>query len=402
MLFDLALGGHHGAYLKQVVEQGCAQPSIERICVVVRPDFLTVHADVAEFFSQFNPSALEMITLTQTETEQLVGKRGAWGRFNRNLIEWSLFCRYAKQLGATHAILMYLDTCEIPLTLSAKAPCSFSGIYFRPSFHYSEFEDRLPTWRSSLQQRRNRFTLERLLAHPQLTHLFCLDPFATKRLAHAGHEQKAIYLPDPIDYCAAPSNLVRQLREQLNVWPNRRVFLLFGALDSRKGLYQLLEAIHHLDGTTCQQICLVLAGKADIDEQVHIQTLVQQLRNEKPIQIIEQYEFIPNRLSSAYFQLADVVLAPYQHHVGMSGILLTAAAAGKPILSSCYGLMGQLTRIYELGLTVEAQFPEAIARGIGQCLSRPAQTLCDPNRQKALVEQHDPEHFSQTIFQHIL
>lgn len=402
MLFDLALGGHHGAYLKQLVEHGCAQPSITRICVVVTPDFLTVHADVVKFFSQFNKSALKLITITQAEANQLIGKRGAWGRFNRTLAEWLFFCRYAKQLGATQAVLMYLDTYEVPLTLRGKAPCSFSGIYFRPSFHYSEFKDQLPTWRSSLQARRNRFTLERLLAHPQLTHLFCLDPFATKRLAHAGHEQKAIYLPDPVDYCAAPSNLVGQLREQLNVWPNRRVFLLFGALDSRKGIYQLLEAIHHLDGATCQQMCLVLAGKTDPDEQVHIQMIVQQRLREKPIQIIEQYEFIPNRLSSAYFQLADIVLAPYQHHVGMSGILLTAAAAGKPVLSSCHGLMGQLTRIYELGLTVEAQFPEAIARGIVQCLNKPTQALCDPSRQKALVKQHDPEHFSQTIFQYIL
>lgn len=401
MLFDLALGGHHGAYLKRIVEYGHTQPSISRIYVVVTPAFLTVHADVVAFFSQYEKNTFELIAITSAESKQLENRRGAWGRLNRNLVEWSLFCRYAKRLAVTQALLMYLDTCEVPLTLGLSAPCPFSGIYFRPSFYYGDFEARSPSKSAALQRWRNRFTLKRLLSHPQLTHLFCLDTFAAKRLSQTDYGDKAIYLPDPTDYAAVEEGSVKTLRERLNISPNRKVFLLFGALDARKGIYQLLEAIHQISEELCQQMCLILAGKTDETEQAKIQSAVQHLLGQKPVQIVEQYEFIPDSLSAAYFQLADVVLAPYQQHVGMSGILLTAAAAGKPVLSSHYGLMGQLTHTYELGLTVDSTSSKCIAQGLEQCISKSEKELFNAQKQTSFSEQHHPRHFSQTIFQHI-
>jgi glycosyltransferase involved in cell wall biosynthesis len=60
----------------------------------------------------------------------------------------------------------------------------------------------------------------------------------------------------------------------------------------------------------------------------------------------------------------DVVLAPYLRFVGSSGTLLWAAAHRKPVLAQDYGLVGALTRQYELGVTVDTQDSIAVARAL--------------------------------------
>ncbi len=51
----------------------------------------------------------------------------------------------------------------------------------------------------------------------------------------------------------------------------------------------------------------------------------------------------------------DVVLIPYQRHVGSSGLLIWAASAGKPVITQDFGLIGALTRAYKLGQTVDTK-----------------------------------------------
>ena len=104
----------------------------------------------------------------------------------------------------------------------------------------------------------------------------------------------------------------------------------------------------------------------------------------------------------AYFQIADVVLAPYQRHVGMSGILLLAAAANKPVLCSNYGLMGEMVRRYHLGLTVDSSQPQEIAKGLIKFLeiSNPLE-LCDPLPMQNWVKQNSASEFSRIIFEQV-
>jgi glycosyltransferase involved in cell wall biosynthesis len=94
-------------------------------------------------------------------------------------------------------------------------------------------------------------------------------------------------------------------------------------------------------------------------------------------------------------------LAPYQRHVGMSGILLLAAAAGKPVLSSDYGLMGELVRRYGLGITVDSTVPSEIAKGLMRCLTEPATVLVDLDRMESFAEQHSAERYAKTIFEQL-
>jgi glycosyltransferase involved in cell wall biosynthesis len=177
--------------------------------------------------------------------------------------------------------------------------------------------------------------------------------------------------------------------------------LLFGGVDGRKGIYQLLDAIQLLPMEVCKHFCLLLVGQPHPTDHVNIHQQITTLCENRQLQAIEHYDFIPEADVPTYFQLADVILATYQRHVGMSGILLLAAAAGKPVLSSDYGLMGELTRRYQLGLAVDSNQPTEIAKALTMLLSASPQAIANPDQMKLFAEQNSIELYARTIFQHL-
>lgn len=398
MLFDLALGGHHGSYIQYLLEYWYEHNLSGKLNIVVLPEFLDVHHDTVEFIAQHKHPNIQLLPIKPEEKAALASRSSGMSRALCNFQEWRLFCNYAAELRAEQCLMMYLDTYELPLALGLKAPCPFSGIYFRPTFHYKEFFNYTPSSKVKLQQAREKFALSRILRHPQLATLFCLDPFAVKQLEKLHNQANIVHLPDPIKLDGNSGVSPDVLKKRLCIQPDRQVLLLFGALEGRKGIYQLIEAIALLSPALCEKLCLLLVGGTNPTERALIASKVQALRQDYPIQIIEQYEFVPEQEVAAYFQLADVVLAPYQHHAGMSGILLHAAAAGKPVLSSDYGLMGELVQRHKLGLAIDSAKPQEIAIALTRLAQEPLQSLYDREQIWAFAEQHSVDYFTKTIF----
>lgn len=401
MLFDLALGGHHGNYIQHLIDYACQQPVVGAIDIVVLQQFLDIHRDTVAAIESHQQPTINIVPITADEVVALGDRSSGWSRLQRNFREWQIFCKYAQKLQTTHALMMYLDTCELPLAVGMPSPCPFSGIYFRPTFHYDTFANYHPDRKQRLQQWRNRFTIDRILAHPQLETVFCLDPFAVAALTAERASTKIVTLADPVGSSPSTSLDLAAYRAQIDIEADRRVFLLFGALDGRKGIYQLLEAIELLPPELSQQMCLLLVGKTNAAERVDIEQKIAALRQNMPIQIIECYDFIPEDEVVAYFQLADVVLAPYQRHVGMSGILLLAAAAGKPVLSTDYGLMGELVSKYQLGLAVDATQPSELMLALTRCLTEAPATLGDRSQMQVFADLNSIDRYASTIFQYL-
>jgi glycosyltransferase involved in cell wall biosynthesis len=403
MLFDLALGGHHGNYIQHLIDWAYQQGFRGMLDIVVLPQFAEIHQDVVAAIDRAKQPQIkiELVVISAAEATGLSSRDSGMSRARRNWQEWQLFCKYAEALQTTHALIMYLDTCELPLAIGLRSPCPFSGIYFRPTFHYQMFTNYQPNFKDKRQQWRERLTWARILNHPQLKTLFCLDPFAVTALSSKPQHAKVVHLADPVQPYQSVSSDLTTLKAQLGIAVDRRVFLLFGGLDERKGIYQLLEAIQLLSPELCEHMCLLLVGGTNPAQQVTIHQKIAAICQTQPLQVIEHYEFIPEADVPSYFQLADVILAPYQRHVGMSGILLLAAAAGKPVLSSDYGLMGELAQKYQLGLVVDSTKPAEIAKALATLLLIPPQTISNPSQMKLLVEQNSIERYVNTIFQNL-
>lgn len=400
LVFELGYTGHYPSYIRYLAQYWCEQELPGHLDIVVSPEFVQHHADVMGIAAHYKHSSLTFISINPGEAASLMPRKSSIYRAFRSFQEWHLLRKYATALGASHCLLLYFDSFQSAVASRAKLPCPFSGIYFRPTFHYTTFAHYLPSLKERVQHWREKLTLPQILHHPQLQNLFCLDPFVVKHLEQFSGKTRAVYLPDPVPIHNAPDHQLGQFKTSLGINPGRKVFLLFGALyDGRKGLHQLLEAISLLAPALCQQLCLLLVGQ--VGDGSHLQTRIAEISRDLPLQVIVRDDFVPESEVQLYFQLADFVLAPYQRHVGMSGILVRAAAAQKPILTSDYGLMGEITRHWQLGVAVDSTVPGEIAKGLTQFLLNPPAELGDRTKMKTFAQQNSTEQFAGMIFQHL-
>jgi glycosyltransferase involved in cell wall biosynthesis len=403
MLFELDVRGHHPGYIQHLVTYWCQQELTGHLDVLVSPKFLEQHSNIVDIATQCNQKNIKFVAITKEEEAVLID--GALladsfkGRIQRAFQEWELLRKYAVSLGTTHCLIMYLDTVLLRLALAAKFPCHFSSIYFRPIFHYSNFPNYVMAGRENFWHWRDKVCLSSLLKNPQLQTILCLDTFAVEQLNKFKSKAKVVYLPDPVQIYNESETKLEKLRQTLGIQPDRKVFLLFGVLSERKGIYQLLDAISLLQPNLCEKISLLLIGPLEFSEKEKIQSRIAEISQSLPIQIICSHDFISDREIQPYFQIADVILAPYQRHIGMSAILVRAAAAQTPVLSSDFGLMGEITRRYKLGLAVDSTVPSEIAQGFHKFLLESPASLCDQETMKQFAEQNKAEKFASTIFQ---
>ncbi len=395
--FDLSVYGHHPHYIQHLIKGWQQTQPPGTLYFVVSPEFLTAHADVVDQ-SRDNPS-IQFVAISPQEQNALKPRNSGLNRNLRNFQEWRLFARYAKQLKANHALMLYLDTCLLPMAAGLPFPCPVSGIYFRPTFHYPSFGHHPQNLRDRLQRWREQLILHRALRHPCTRTLLSLDPFAPQYIVSPRPSVSVVPLADPVEVSRRTHTVNTELREQLGVERDRLVFILFGALTDRKGIYTLLESLETLPNEVCQKICLVLLGEASDQNRPRIQAQVSALRKHRPLQILERYEFVEESVLHQHIAMSDVVLALYQKHVGMSGILLQAALHEKPVLSSDYGLMGEIVRCYELGLTVDSTKPAAIVAGITQYVESPATVKVNVQKMEELIYQNSSDIFAKTILE---
>lgn len=401
LLFDLSVGGHHPGYILHLIRYWQEHNLSGCLDIVVLPEFMEHHHDVVNEGKTSNQSQINFVPISSKERAELASRSSFLSRKKLSFQEWNLFCKYAKLLQSTQALLMYFDTYQLPILFGKSSPCPTSAIYFRPRFHYHEFNNYHYSSQERWHQKREKLHLALVLRQKNLKNIFCLDPFVIKYLKKFNTSVKSIYLGDPVktyqNYALKPS----EIRADLGIESNRKVFLLFGCLSRRKGLDQLLEALSLLPATINHKICILLVGPISSSVKLKIKEHVELLHKNSAIQIVICDRFICDREIKPYFEVADFILAPYQRHVGMSAILARAAEAQKPVLSSDYGLMGELTRHYQLGLTVDSTVSSEIAQGITKLALSSPQEICDFKQMKAFAEQNNPQRFAEVIFQNL-
>jgi glycosyltransferase involved in cell wall biosynthesis len=399
LLFEMSFGGHYASYIRYLVEHWRNANFEGHLDVLVSPPFLQQHRDVVDLAQ--GQDNLRFTAIAPAEAAALLPRSAPLNRARRALQEWQLLNRYVPLLGTTHCLLLYFDTFQSALILRRSAPCLISGIYFRPTLHYGQFETTQLSWKDRLQQRREAWVLPWVLRHPALHTLFCLDPFATDWLQRLPSAARRVYLPDPVPLPAIHPGPEDALKS-LGILPGRTVGLLFGSLDGRKGIHQLLEAILAMPDELARKLCLLLVGKIDPVDQPQVEARMAQIARKGTTQIVVQDTFVPEADIDAYFRRADLVLAPYQRHVGMSAILVRAAGAQTPVLASSYGLMGELARRYRLGATVDATVPDEIAQGLIRFLNGSPLSCGDRESMTRFARQNDVDAFARTIFQSLL
>ncbi|MEZ4726568.1 MAG: glycosyltransferase [Caldilineaceae bacterium] len=357
LIFDPETAGHHPGYLRHLLRYWPDHHT--HLIFVVSPEFATHNPDVVQ-----TPSVAQVTWQPITQEELRWYEESKRSVVRRSWVEWRLYSRYAHKVQADEGLIMYMDRFQLPMALRFFLPCKTSGIFFRPKFHYVHFVNHQLTGRERLHREREQWLWRSALRHPQLNTLFCLDRLAVEPLQALGGGANVVALPDPVEIYPQSPTVVAALRRELGIAPERTVLLLFGMIDRRKGIYQVLEALQQLPAEQQTKLTFLMVGPLASADRGAITTTISTLRCETSLQIVLCDRFIADEEIQSYFALADLVLALYQRHVGSSGILIRAAAAGKPVLASEYGLMGELVRRHQLGLAVNSADASRVANAI--------------------------------------
>src|SRR5262249_47774809 len=160
---------------------------------------------------------------------------------------WDLVGKYGRRFPSRHILLMDLDLYQLALSTGQPAPADFSGIFFLPHFIYRA--DSRPSMVDSLQER----LVLRLLNHPQLRTVFFLDPFVANSLKGKGTAQ-VVHLQEPVrlpEHHATRADKVAA-RLRLEVPAGRKLYLFFGDVAARKGLWELIDSLGALTNEEMQ------------------------------------------------------------------------------------------------------------------------------------------------------
>jgi glycosyltransferase involved in cell wall biosynthesis len=412
MVFVTQVGGHNPNFVRGLLE--AAQGSGEWEVVLVSSPWLLaqLQADPA-FTAQARQGGVRFAPLTAEDAAYIDGARSWWQptvsgyslfqrHFSRRVVrlrEWRICATYAARLGVHHCLFVNFDFYAFRAALGSRFPCRFSGIFHNLSFHYPSFEDVRPSLRERVRAIVQRWTLERARSNRQAGAFFCLDPHVVEHASAARSRSRIVHLPTPARLPVSVEGGPELLRSGLGIEPDRRVFLMFGGITRRKGVFELLEALRHLPDDTCRRIAVLLVGRQAEPEAVRQK--VAEIGRLKPVEIICRDEFVAESEIPTYFQLADIALAVHPRHVGVSVTLAHAAHALRPVLASSYGLVGRFVRENRLGAAVDTTRPEEIARAMAAFVAGSPQAHFDVDAAGRFARSHSVERYASTLLSHL-
>jgi glycosyltransferase involved in cell wall biosynthesis len=311
----------------------------------------------------------------------------------------SLLDKYCKRFPTRHVLLMNLQENILSLGAQIRAPTSLSGIVFLPGFFYLAEMAADSLRARAYYALQNRVVRTRLLTHPDMRVLFFLDQAVVAGLNELG-TAKAVYLPDPVHLPQRPLTATEasDTRRRFGVPADRKLFLLFGDLRPRKGLWKLFAALAGLSAEECSRISVAIVGHAETQIEDRIGAETARLSG-KQISVVRRMGYVSDAERDAWFDIADVVIAPYIRHLGSSGVLLLAAANRKPVISQDFGLMGRLTREHCLGVAVDTRDPKALAQAMRNFLGAAAPAEFDPEAAYAFAQSQSAERFGAVLIE---
>lgn len=352
-IFDSIDDGHHTDYLAYLIHQFSQKPDVE-LLLIVPESFIQSFKKNRQIWGFDLGNNIHFHPLDAPTVQRLHGQ----SIYKRSLAEWNLYVDISEAWEASHGLLMYFDYFQLGMLFGKKAHFQLGGIYFRPNFYY-----RKASWTSAFIKK---WMLRLSTFRSSMKVLFSLDHKAVKHIRPLLGKTQVLRISDPVRAYEVSAEELSAFREQWHIPANKKVCLIFGYLDPRKGIEAFMQATQHLTADELSQICLLVAGAISTAYQAHLEKLFQQFPE---VEVIPIFQEIKGKDIQLCFEAADLVLMLYQNHVGMSSVLVRASISQKVVLGTHYGLLGKLIQSMQLGLVVDAQNPIQIAEQLEQYLN---------------------------------
>jgi glycosyltransferase involved in cell wall biosynthesis len=384
LIFEPDASGHHSGYLYHLIINFLQNDYSYKLIILVNPDFFLKHPQILQ------KTTSPRVQWTKFSESEFTEWKKPKSVFKRSILEWDLFCQYAKKYNSVLGFFMYIDYLQLAVLTQPAPPCPISGILFRPTlvnYPATSFKERLNYWRKNI-------TLKYFVKNKNLESLFNLDPFATDYIIENWHTYKVKFLPDPVQ--VYPTTKTKsEVKARLGIDESKKIFLIFGFLDSRKGIADVMEAIGNISREKSKKGCLLIVGPWEENERNLFNIQLPKIQKITDFQIVVKDIFVKDEDIQQYFKVADYALALYHKHFGMSAIMVRAAAGQKPLIASNFGLMGKIVVENELGITVENNLKEIL-----EMLLENEKLIGNKEKMLAFAELNQAENYAKVILDH--
>ena len=337
LLFDTITDGHHPDYLIHLIGFYSGNQEVELFV-----------ATGESFKSQFdarqkdeNNQWGDNVTFLGIPTDKLNSIHSK-PIYLRSIIEWNMLVETAKEINASHALLMYFDYYQLGILIGKKAPCPVSAIYFRPNFSEND---------NGIYPQIKKWMLSKVLKSGQIQNLFCLVHALVPYMEAQKTQTHIVLICDPVKQFEVSNPEVAEFRNKFKIPTDKKIFLNFGYLDDRKGMEVFIDACATLTKDELAKICLLLAGPVP---EYYEKIIEAKLAQVPELEVIRCYGYLPAREVQICFEISDVVLILYQDFLNMSSVLIRAAMANKPTFATRTGMIGELVSRNNLGVTLDA------------------------------------------------
>jgi glycosyltransferase involved in cell wall biosynthesis len=211
----------------------------------------------------------------------------------------------------------------------------------------------------------------------ELASLFHVDPKKIFVIPHGSNEL----------FYTAKGMSKEAAREKLGLARGNKVILFFGLIKRYKGLEYLVQAFQEAKDQL-ENLNLLIVGKIyeqDVEGFKFYSDLIGQLSSRSDVVCVEQY--VPLEEVSMYFYASDVVVLPYVRNY-TSGVLLSAYAAGRPVVVTDTGGLKEQVEIGKSGFVVPPKDTKVLARAIVEIVRNSRQSEEMGKYAKSLAENY--------------
>lgn len=363
LFFDKDYGGHHSSYLNIIIRNTKNNVFLLENNLRAKIDILSTHKYYFfnnEFDNLYKSSFLKLTPLKYLRYYLISSKI------------LSFVNNKALQLEVNSIVFMKSDFLLVNLIFTNKLAVPAKFIIIRQLyFYYNKVISLVIPF--LISRHRN---IQILTINPQ--YFAFLKKYTIKNID---------YLPDPVIKSQSAKNDIIEKRKVAR-------FLFYGAIDSRKGLIHLLNAILINPLLLRNRFELQVAGKIECKLEIEINEKIR-LIQDLGIKISVINEFLSEQKIKELILNSDYLFCTYINHFGSSGVILSSAKYNKPVIASNVGLLKYYTQKYKLGLTVNPYQGEEILSAILNFLD--AGYKMDESLTREFIEDHDANLFLKAV-----
>jgi glycosyltransferase involved in cell wall biosynthesis len=309
---------------------------------------------------------------------------------------WKHLIKYVLDYKADKLIMMMLDMFQHTIG-SSRLPCETSGIMFNPYPRVIPAANTLRAkQKSTLTKARKMFTTWWMCRNAKLKKVFIFNDTETIKIMNETLGTRVFtYLPDPVyDY---PTREGLNIRGKYNISSDRKIFLAFGFIDDKKNVVNLLKAMQQISADEASKSCLLIVGKIRPEYQNELSEALETTQKVRPeLHISLESRFVDDDEMESYVSQSDVVSVAYVNFYSSSGVIGLASRHNKPVIATKFGVVGDLTREYKLGLTVDGHNTDEIKEAMQYFIQN---KNAYPERASVFVQNHSSESFIKTLLE---